>query len=204
MKYLAIYSVATILALSACQGNKNQDTNQADTSNTQESPITDSNANVQSTDSTLIVRENFERINGIKDWDKIDSAQIHESTEGGVATYFFKNNNLELIKVRNYGEGGYLLQDMYLKDNKLSFVYEQIYNYNTHIIDPKFDMKQTKKAGEARYYYFDDKLFNIIATDKENEKYLKEDTRTDSNMKRLFSQLIKVKDNGFNPKGISE
>lgn len=203
MKQLAICSLAATLALTACQGNKNQGDTSADStlvsdSGAMESPV------VGSTDSTLVVRENFQRINAIKDWDKIDSAQIHESTEGGVATYYFKNNKLELIKARNYGEGGYSLQDMYLKDDKLSFVFEQQYNYNTHIIDPKFDMDKTKKAGEVRYYFMNDKLFNLIATDKENEKFLKEDPRTDTLMLHLFDQLIKVKNNGFDPKGISE
>lgn len=203
MKQLAICSLAATLALTACQGNKNQGDTSADStlvsdSGAMESPV------VGSTDSTLVVRENFQRINAIKDWDKIDSAQIHESTEGGVATYYFKNNKLELIKARNYGEGGYSLQDMYLKDDKLSFVFEQQYNYNTHIIDPKFDMDKTKKAGEVRYYFMNDKLFNLIATDKENEKFLKEDPRTNTLMLHLFDQLIKVKNNGFDPKGISE
>lgn len=203
MKQLAICSLAATLALTACQGNKNQGDTSADStlvadSGAMESPV------AGSTDSTLLVRENFQRINAIKDWDKIDSAQIHESTEGGVATYYFKNNKLELIKARNYGEGGYSLQDMYLKDDKLSFVFEQQYNYNTHIIDPKFDMDKTKKAGEVRYYFMNDKLFNLIATDKENENFLKEDPRTDTLMLHLFNQLIKVKNNGFDPKGISE
>lgn len=203
MKQLAICSLAAVLALSACQGNKNSGNTTSDSSLVADTDGIDSSV-AASTDSTLLVRENFERINAIKDWDKIDSAQIHESTEGGVATYYFKNNKLELIKSRNYGEGGYSLQDMYLKDDKLSFVFEQQYNYNTHIIDPKFDMDKTKKAGEVRYYFMNDKLFNLIATDKENEKYLKEDPRTDTLMLHLFNQLIKVKNNGYDPKGISE
>jgi len=203
MKYLTILSFGLLLGFASCQGNNTKQSHNTDSTTTKDINPGDTITNPEP-DSTLIVRENFNRINAIKDWDKIDSAEIHESTEGGIAKYYTKNNVLELIKVRNYGEGGYTFQDFYLKNGKLSFVFEELYNYNTHIIDPKFDIGKTKKVGEVRYYYFEDKLFNIIATDKENEKYLKDDKDTDKYIKDMFDVLIKIKDNNFNPKGISE
>ena len=203
MRLLTLITLGCIISLSSCQENKNRQTENPNTDSTLTETPKDSSTNIQ-TDSTLIVRENFNRINAIKNWDRIDSAEIHESTEGGIAKYYTKNNVLELIKARHYGESGYTYQDIYLKDGKLSFVFEERFDYNTHIIDPKFDMDKTKKAGEVRYYYMDDKLFNIIATDKENEKFLKEYKDTDKNLKDVFNKLIKIKENNFDPTGISD
>lgn len=203
MRLLTMITLGCIIGLSSCQENKNKQTENSKADSTLTEIPKDSITNIQ-TDSTLIVRENFNRINAIKNWDRIDSAEIHESTEGGIAKYYTKNNVLELIKARHYGESGYTFQDIYLKDGQLSFVFEELFAYNTHIIDPKFDMDKTKKAGEVRYYYMNDKLFNIIATDKENEKFLKEYKDTDKNLKDVFNKLIKIKDNNFDPTGISD
>lgn len=203
MRTLTSFSLFIILSLTACQENKNQESNDKKSSNTSNIP-SETTDSISSIDSTLIVRENFNRINAIKDWDSIDSANIHESTEGRIAKYYIKNNVLELIKVRNYGEGGYTLEDFYLKDGKMSFAFEQIYRYNTHFIDPKFDISKTQKFAEVRYYYFDDSLFNITSSDKETEMYYREDKQVEKEQRTMFDKLLKIKANGYDATGISE
>ena len=207
MRNLTLITLGLLICITSCQGNRNQETNTdlIDSISALDSTSVDSTLDEHAADPTLLVRENFNRINEIKNWDRIDSAEIHESTEGGIAKYYTKNSILELIKVRSFGEGGFSYQDFYLKDGKLSFIFEEVYNYNTHIIDPKFDISKTKKVDEVRYYFHGDSLFNLIATDKENEKYLKENKiETEKNMTKLFGTLMQIQANDYNPAGISE
>ena len=206
MVKLVLGNCLLLLLLMSCQNaetNKNMDQGNAVSDSNIIAP--DSNLRQQTDGDTLQrIRSNFERVNAITDWDRIDSAYIHESTEGGQAKYYIKNDKLELIKVKNYGEGGYTFQDYYPLNNELSFVYEEVFQYNTHIIDPKFDMDKTKKSGEVRYYFKGGKLFKAIATDKEMEAYIKDSDEMENALSSIYNKLIKIKENGYNPKGISE
>ena len=44
-----------------------------------------------------IIRNNFKRINSIKNWTVIDSVELEESTEGGQAKFYFANKQLQKI-----------------------------------------------------------------------------------------------------------
>ncbi len=147
-------------------------------------------------DSLKVVRANYDRIQGIRDWDRIDSAEIFESTEGGMVYYYFKNKVLEKLDVSYYGESGYTLAKYYLLDDKVSFVFEERYNYNSHMYAPEFDMDKTKKFGEDRFYYFDGKFFKFIGTKEQEEDVAGTRDRAQVNLD-MFQKFMKIKANNY-------
>lgn len=82
------------------------------------------------TDKLQPVRDNFKRINAIRNWTAIDTVALSESTEGGEARYYYRNGQLEKIVARYYGETFRLLAAYYLLDGQLSFVFEKRHQYN--------------------------------------------------------------------------
>src|SRR5690554_7061274 len=48
------------------------------------------------------IRANFKRINSITDWTSVDTEELWETTEGGEATYYYQNEQLEKIITRHY------------------------------------------------------------------------------------------------------
>jgi len=135
----------------SCQQNrsKNEDTNE-------NSHIDSVQHEPQTVDTIQRIRDNYNRIQQLSSWDKIDSAEVvGESTEGGIAYFYYKNQQLEKMDIKYYGEGGYTIDYYYFKDNKVSFVLEEIYRYNAHMYSPEFDYSKTKKAEEFRFYFYD-------------------------------------------------
>lgn len=155
MRALAYLTLAIVTLAAACQGNNN---NQQDTK-TDSIELDTGLVTEVKVDTIQRIRDNYERIHAIKDWDKIDSAEVlGESTEGGIAYFYYKNNVMEKMDIEYYGEGGYSNDYYYFKDNQVSFVLEEIYRYNAHMYSPEFDYAKTKKAEEFRFYYFDGKF----------------------------------------------
>ncbi len=90
------------------------------------------------------IRDNFKRINSISDWTSIDKKELWETTEGGEAHFYFKNDILEKIITRHFGETFQKLTEYYLLDNELSFVFEKSYQYNRPIYYDSTMMKENK------------------------------------------------------------
>ncbi len=155
MRALAYLTLAIVILAAACQGNNN---NQQSTKT--DSIELDTGLVIEvKVDTIQRIRDNYERIHAIKDWDKIDSAEVlGESTEGGIAYFYYRNNVMEKMDIEYYGEGGYTNDYYYFKDNQVSFVLEEIYRYNAHMYSPEFDYAKTKKTEEFRFYYFDGKF----------------------------------------------
>ena len=76
------------------------------------------------------IRENFKRINEIAEWTSVDERKLNQSTEGGVATYYFLKDTLLKVVAIHFGETGKSIQEFYTKNGQLSFVFEQQYQYN--------------------------------------------------------------------------
>jgi uncharacterized protein YacL (UPF0231 family) len=94
------------------------------------------------------------------------------STDGAEITKYFDQDQLVKIRCEFYGETGKLFREMYIKDNQLLFVFDQMYNYNMpYYIDDKkaketgfesgHDPEKTK-LSEHRFYFYDMKLIRWI------------------------------------------
>lgn len=95
------------------------------------------------------IQNNFTQINATKKFDKVKSVDIHESTDGGTITYYYKNNALQKVVATNYGESGKNLIEYYLLKGKLSFVYEQDFAYN---VPYYMDKAKAKELGDSEYF----------------------------------------------------
>lgn len=91
------------------------------------------------------IRENFKRLNSISEWEKIESKEIHETTEGGEIKYYYHDSNLEKIIVHLYAETGQQLNEYYLLHNELSFVLEQSVKYSRPSYWDSTQMKENKE-----------------------------------------------------------
>ena len=79
------------------------------------------------------IRANFKRINSTTAWTGIDTVDLWESTEGGLARYYYSNDTLHKIIVRQFGETFQYLAEYYLLNAQLSFVFEKRLEYNRPI-----------------------------------------------------------------------
>ena len=125
-----------------------------------------------------IIRNNFKRINSIKNCTVIDSVELEGSTEGGQAKFYFANKQLQKIIAVYYGESGKNVIEYYLLDSKLSFVFRKEFRYNRPIYwnepnDEKFDLDKSV-ITETRSYFYKDVLFEQIKSTKETNDILKE------------------------------
>lgn len=150
------------------------------------------------------IQANFKRINSITNWTSIKKQNIErESAEGGEATYYYKNQRLEKIMARHYGEMGQVLIEYYLLNGKLSFVFEKDYKYNRPLFYNVKEMKENNDTEafdfekseivETRNYFEKENLIHIINSQdcgapfsgsymSEEEKSIKED----------FKRLLKL------------
>lgn len=151
------------------------------------------------------IRANFKRINSVKEWSLEKSHELHESTEGGEARFYYHNRTFEKIVERHYGETGQLLREYYLLDGKLSFVYEKSLDYNRPIT---WDEEQRKEMGdteafdmekseimESRSYFQDGKLIHQLESGDCGapfaEDYLKE---VQVKLMNNFNELLKLEE----------
>lgn len=192
MKVYSYLIVAFSLLILACQSPTKTDTSE----NTDSTKLVENDSNTIAKDSLSLVKANYERIHAIQNWDKIDSAQIHESTEGGQVNYYFKNNVLEKMRASHYGESGFTHVDYYLLNNELSFVFEDVYQYNAHMYSPEFDNSKTKKGWENRFYYFDNVFFKFIGTKEQEADHAGTADRAKVHQD-MFKKFLKIKDDGY-------
>ena len=150
------------------------------------------------------IRKNFKRINSIEKWSSTKTIDIWETTEGGQATYYYSDNGLEKIIVRHFGETFQRIEEYYLLDRKLSFVFEKSFNYNRPILYDSIAMKEnndnqvwdfdTSEIIEERSYFKNRKLLhqliNLDCGSPFAEDYLKEEG---NRVLTQFDTYIKLK-----------
>jgi hypothetical protein len=148
------------------------------------------------------IRENFKRINSIKNWSVIEKKELFdESSEGGEAKFYYQNGHLEKIVSQHFGEKGQMQTEYYLQNGQLSFVFEKTEEYNRPIYydsdmaeefgdTEAFDPKKSKKI-EKRSYFENGKLIHIIESKNKEftEVYLIEEQKR---IKTDFQELIKL------------
>lgn len=98
------------------------------------------------------IRANFKRINSITTWTSVDTEELWETTEGGEATYYYQNEQLEKIITRHYSETGQLLTEYYLQNEELSFVFEKQLTYNRPFY---YDTIAMKENNDTEVFDFD-------------------------------------------------
>ncbi|WP_294328877.1 hypothetical protein [uncultured Chryseobacterium sp.] len=150
------------------------------------------------------IQANFKRINSITKWGSIKKKNIEgESAEGGEATYYYKNNRLEKVMARHYGETGQVLIEYYLLNGKLSFVFEKDYEYNRPLFYDKKAMKENNdteafdfeksEITETRNYFESGSLLHIVNSQDcgapFSGDYMREE---DKRMKDDFKRLLKL------------
>lgn len=150
------------------------------------------------------IQANFKRINSIAKWTSIKKKSIEgESAEGGEATYYYKNNRLEKIMARHYGETGQSLIEYYLLNGKLSFVFEKDYQYNRPLFYDAKAMKENNdmeafdfeksEITETRNYFEGGSLLHIVNSQDcgapFSRNYMKEQ---DKSLKDDFKRLLKL------------
>ncbi len=127
-----------------------------------------------------------------------------ESTDGGILVGYYdtKNNReLKLINMTWLGESGKHILTFYLKNDKVSFIFEQHFRYNTSIYITKevakeneiaaFDMRKTK-VEENRYYFDNGNLFRWINPKREKvDLQIEENITKEKELKKEFVRLSK-------------
>jgi hypothetical protein len=129
-------------------------------------------------DRIMEIRTENSLINNDKDLIKDSIDLVGESTEGGLLkTYKDSKGKLRKINAVYCGETGKVIEEYYVKNDKLIFVLNQQYVYNRPIYwDEKlakenhdtvvFDYNKSK-ISESRYYFDDDeKLIQLIEKDR--------------------------------------
>lgn len=117
------------------------------------------------------IRANFKRINSITKWTAVDTVLL-ESSEGGIAKFYYQLGQLEKIVARQYGETFQSLTEYYLLNGQLSFVFEKQLRYNRPIYYDTTVMKENNdtaafdpdKSGiiEIRSYFESGKLIHQL------------------------------------------
>ena len=137
------------------------------------------------------IRTNFKHINSIENWSKITEHNLKESTEGGVAYFFYTEGKKEKIIERHFGETGQVLREYYLMDGELSFVFEKNLRYNRPIYWDEKHQKENKdseifdieksEVSEKRSYFKEGKLIHQIVSEDcgspFTESYLREEEK---------------------------
>lgn len=141
-----------------------------------------------------LIKDNFHRINAIKKWTVIDSVDLYETTEGGEAKFYFSNKKLQKIVAVYYGEAGQAVEEYYLLDSKLSFVFRKDFSYNRPIYwdepnDEKFSFDKSI-ITETRSYFYKDVLFEQIKTSEDNKEILNDNLEKEQeSIKMIFNKL---------------
>ena len=91
--------------------------------------------------------EKFLRINATNNWESIKKVDLYQSTEGGEATFYFKDKKLQKVISKNYGETGKEIKEYYLNNDSLMFVYEATYKYNRPMYFDSLKMQEMKDTA---------------------------------------------------------
>lgn len=149
------------------------------------------------------IRANFKRINSVKEWSLEKSHDLFESTEGGLARFYYHNGTLEKIIEQRFGETGQLLREYYLMEGELSFVFEKDMHYNRPIYwDEKhkkenndtevFDIEKSEVTEERSYFKNEKLIHQIVSEDCGSpfaEEYLREEEKR---LLDTYNDLLKL------------
>lgn len=111
------------------------------------------------------IREKFAAINSnIESYKKVTGDMMSESSEGSSVEGYYKGDELRKLVVEFYGHLGRLKEEYYFWNNKIFFVYTQLFSYNVSIT-----MKECKvdHIDQNRYYFYNDKLVRWLDPKKE-------------------------------------
>ena len=131
----------------------------------------------------------FLSINASNNWDSIKTVDLYGSSEGGEATFYFKDKQIQKAISKYYGETGREIKEYYLNNDSLIFVYETTYKYNRPIYFDSSKMVETKDTAafemdetavvEERSYFINARLVhqsnNQDCGSPFEESYLKEE-----------------------------
>jgi hypothetical protein len=128
------------------------------------------------------------------------------SSEGGQAVAYFEEDIIRLIAISWYGEMGKTTRSYYYKNEKLFFIFEEIYTYNAPIYYDKetakednsvefFDDKKTTRL-ENRYYYKNNELIRVLDHAKKQQNLSLKDTK--ENGVRLLKEATDLKNKFYN------
>ena len=151
------------------------------------------------------IRANFKRINSIPnlEWSLVLKKELKETAEGGEATYYYYNQDLDKIITHHLGETGQQLNEYYLLRGQLSFVLEKSYNYNRPVSYDSTAMRENNDTEafdfeeseiiEARSYFDNERLIHQLNSQDcgspfANDYLLIEQKR----IKKDFYELIKL------------
>jgi hypothetical protein len=153
------------------------------------------------------IRENFRRINAVKQWSEVRERTLWETTEGGDARFYYAGGSLEKVVTRQYGETFQELVEYYLLDGQLSFVFETFYRYNRPFDydsaammmnddTEAFDFGKSEKSEIRSYFENGELLLRVDGKDASSpvrNEYLREEQRR---MTTVFRELLKLEKDG--------
>jgi hypothetical protein len=117
------------------------------------------------------------------------------STEGGEAkVYRDVKGKLRCMRIELYGEMGKSIEEYYVKNDRLIFMYRELHQYNVpfyltpekakEIGSDSFDSQKTTLA-EDQYYFYDSKMIQWIDRDK------KEISQDSGDFKNAETEVLK-------------
>lgn len=186
----------TMLAMTACGSSDN--------TNQQDSSATSTVHPNEEADSTLEqIRTNAARIDAIGEWTRIDTIELEETTEGGVATYHYDNEALAKIVAEYYGEMFQRTVQYYLLNGQLSFVSSKTLHYNRPLYYDQQAMEENgdtvafdieKSTLAVRETYFDGGQILLLL---ENSEPLSNSSSTEEEQVTImaFNKLIELSKN---------
>ncbi|MDO5088517.1 MAG: hypothetical protein Q4D53_01915 [Leptotrichiaceae bacterium] len=169
-KFTAILIFAAVFTLSCAVKNPNP---------RNKSTTAVKKRNIVSGDIEKIIRETEKEV--IKtDKDKTLRKKIKSDgkKESEYISYYNKNKEMKKFTVRHFAETGRLIQEFYIKDGKIYYLYQKKITYNRPVgwTEKKakesgdteyFDLKKSK-TEEAKYYFdFDENLVRLVSEDGE-------------------------------------
>ena len=108
------------------------------------------------TDKLKPIRENFKRINSVKDWSLVDEKELWETfletLEGGEAKFYYYEEQLEKIVTHQFGETFQVVTEYYLLNGEISFVFRKLYRYNRPMY---YDLIMMKENNDDEMFDFD-------------------------------------------------
>ncbi|RZK58778.1 MAG: hypothetical protein EOO91_07245 [Pedobacter sp.] len=166
MKFTAtLLLIISVICISCTNHDKSivSTKNNLDTSANQVNPVSvkkDSLNNKQVDSLINEIRGNFNQINKITKWDKIKKEFLEGTNEGGEAKFFYLNSELKKINTDQMGETFRLVREYYLDNSRLLFVFESLEQYHLPLD------RSNSKFYESRKYFYHDKMFKRINSEK--------------------------------------
>ncbi|RRD38886.1 hypothetical protein EII29_09300 [Leptotrichia sp. OH3620_COT-345] len=102
--------------------------------------------------------------------------------ESEYINYYNKNKELKKFVVKHFAETGRLIQEFYIKDGKIYYLYQKKITYNRPV---GWTKKKAKESGDTEY-------FDLKKSKNEEAKYYFD---SEENLIRLISEDGKVNDN---------